>query len=118
MVSRVPMGGLGSDDMSPRQADVLKLVVEEYIRRGEPVSSLYITDHFDLGVSSATLRSIFSDLDQKGFLFAPHRSAGRIPTERGYRFYVDHLPMVGGNIEDLDRSMIQKEYLKRDFRLQ
>ncbi|MBI3395157.1 MAG: hypothetical protein HY042_04935 [Spirochaetia bacterium] len=80
---------------------MLFLVVDEYIRRGEPVSSLYITEHFDTGVSSATIRSIFSDLDQKGFLFAPHRSAGRIPTEMGYRFYVERLPVVR-SIEDLD----------------
>ncbi len=91
---------------------MLGLLVSEYVRDGRPVSSLHLTDAFHLGVSSATVRSVLVDLERKGYLYSPHRSAGRIPTEAGYRFYVEHLP-TDSALDEEDRALIQKEYLRR-----
>lgn len=103
-------------DVSERQAQILKLVIDGYILTGQPVSSLYLTQNFDIGVSSATIRSIFTELDREGYLFSPHRSSGRIPTEKGYRFYVSEIPQ-SWSIEEEERRLIQKEYLRREFQI-
>jgi len=65
--------------------------VLSYIKNAQPVGSRSITKHYDFGVESATIRNIMSNLEDEGFLSHPHTSAGRIPTEKGYRFYVDTL---------------------------
>jgi heat-inducible transcriptional repressor len=74
-----------------RSEKILREVVRLHIRTGEPVgsASLVALDCFD--VSAATLRSVMSDLEERGYLFQPHTSAGRVPTDRGYRHFVDHL---------------------------
>lgn len=80
------------DSLEQRKASVLRAVVGDYIRSGEPVGSGRIARRYRLGVSSATIRNEMAALEEMGFLAQPHTSAGRIPTDRGYRFYVDHLP--------------------------
>ena len=74
-----------------RSRRVLEALVREYIATGEPVASSLLVTATDLGVSSATVRSILARLEEEGFVQQPHTSAGRIPTDRGYRFYVDLL---------------------------
>ncbi|WEV52268.1 heat-inducible transcriptional repressor HrcA [Bifidobacterium sp. ESL0798] len=74
-----------------RRMLVLRAVVEDYIRSQEPVGSTALTRAHDLGVSSATIRNDMSALEEEGYLIQPHTSAGRIPTERGYRYFVDRL---------------------------
>src|SRR5215470_3702380 len=74
-----------------RQKRVLAALVREYIASGEPVASSLLVTAAGLGVSSATVRSILSHLEEEGYVQQPHTSAGRIPTDRGYRFYVDLL---------------------------
>src|SRR6478735_10740820 len=74
-----------------RSGRVLAALVREYIASGEPVPSSLLASAAGLGVSSATVRSILSRLEDEGFVQQPHTSAGRIPTDRGYRFYVDLL---------------------------
>ncbi|MBX7057303.1 MAG: heat-inducible transcriptional repressor HrcA [Leptospirales bacterium] len=103
-------------EISPRQAEILKLVVEGYIQHSTPISSLFLTENYQIGLSSASIRSIFVDLEGKGYLYSPHRSSGRIPTEKGYRHYVAHLPPARVLLEE-DQRVIQSEYLKRDFRI-
>jgi heat-inducible transcriptional repressor len=76
---------------SDRSKRVLAALVREYIASGEPVASSVLVTAAGLGVSSATVRSILSRLEDEGFVQQPHTSAGRIPTDRGYRFYVDLL---------------------------
>jgi len=76
--------------LTPRSGRILSTVVREYIHTGEPVASITVARR-GLGVSSATVRSILSHLERQGFVRQPHTSAGRIPTDRGYRFYVDLL---------------------------
>jgi heat-inducible transcriptional repressor len=73
---------------------VLRAVVEDYIRSQEPVGSTTLTKDHDLGVSSATVRNDMAALEDEGYLIQPHTSAGRIPTEKGYRYFVDRLATV------------------------
>jgi heat-inducible transcriptional repressor len=77
--------------LDDRRSQVLKALVEEYIRDGEPVSSGSVLERSGLDVSSATIRNDLARLESYGFAIKPHTSAGRIPTHQGYRFYVDHL---------------------------
>jgi heat-inducible transcriptional repressor len=77
--------------LDDRKAAILHAVVECYIRTGQPVSSSYVAQLGDLSVSPATVRNEMAVLEQDGFLFQPHASAGRVPTDKGYRFFVDSL---------------------------
>src|ERR1700750_2030506 len=77
--------------LSERYGRILAALVREYIASGEPVPSSLIVRAAGLGVSSATVRNILPRLEEEGFVQQPHTSAGRVPTDRGYRFYVDLL---------------------------
>ena len=78
-------------DTNDRSKRVLAALVREYITSGEPVASSVLVTAAGLGVSSATVRNILAKLEEEGYVLQPHTSAGRIPTDRGYRFYVDLL---------------------------
>jgi heat-inducible transcriptional repressor len=78
-------------DVTDRSRRVLAALVREYITSGEPVASSLLVTAAGLGISSATVRSILARLEEEGYVQQPHTSAGRIPTDRGYRFYVDLL---------------------------
>src|SRR5215204_6066259 len=80
-----------SQDAADRSKRVLAALVREYIASGEPVPSSLLVTAGGVGVSSATVRSILARLEDEGYVQQPHTSAGRIPTDRGYRFYVDLL---------------------------
>ncbi len=92
-------------DLGGRKTAVLRAVVEEYVRSGEPVGSETIAEHHNLGVSSATIRNEMAALEELGYLSHPHTSAGRIPTDLGYRRYVDSLP-AGGRLRETQRRAI------------
>ena len=92
-------------ELGPRKSAVLRAVVEQYVREGEPVSSESIADHAGLGVSSATIRNEMAALEELGYLTHPHTSAGRIPTDTGYRHFVDSLP-AGGRLREAQRRLI------------
>jgi heat-inducible transcriptional repressor len=79
------------DQLSERELRVLEAVVQTYIETAEPAGSQTIARRFGLGVSPATIRSTMSELEEKGYLFHPHTSAGRIPTDRAYRMYVNEI---------------------------
>lgn len=79
------------DLLDERQREVLRAIVQEYISSGGPVGSSQLARRAEFDVSSATMRNVMSDLEDLGYLEKPHTSAGRIPTDRGYRFYVDSL---------------------------
>ncbi len=80
-----------SDTLSEREQSVLAAVIQMYIETAEPAGSRTIAKRFPLGISAATIRNTMSDLEDRGYLFHPHTSAGRIPTDRAYRVYVDRL---------------------------
>src|SRR3990170_3413346 len=80
-----------ASELSDRERQILEAVIESYVETAEPVGSRVLSRRFGLGVSPATIRNAMSDLEEKGFLFHPHTSAGRVPTDRAYRLYVDGL---------------------------
>lgn len=80
--------------LNERKQRVLKAVIDDYILTSEPVGSKRLVDHYDLGVSSATVRNEMSQLEDLGYLSQPHTSAGRVPSDLGYREYVDNLMEV------------------------
>jgi heat-inducible transcriptional repressor len=79
------------NELSPRERRVLDAVVRIYVDTAEPAGSRNVTRRYDLGVSPATVRNTMSDLEEKGYLLHPHASAGRVPTDRAYRVFVDQL---------------------------
>lgn len=80
-----------SDELGEREREVLRAIVQEYISSGGPVGSSQLAQRPEFDVSAATMRNVMADLEDLGYLEKPHTSAGRIPTSRGYRFYVDSL---------------------------
>ena len=78
-------------ELSERQITILDAVIRNYLATGEPVGSRTISKYTDLNLSSATIRNEMSDLEEMGYIVQPHTSAGRIPSDKGYRLYVDHL---------------------------
>lgn len=80
--------------LTDRARTLLKILVERYIAEGEPVGSRTLSRHSGLDLSPASIRNIMSDLEEMGFVASPHTSAGRVPTPRGYRFFVDTLLTV------------------------
>ena len=80
-----------SQELTDRERRVLEAVIQSYVETAEPAGSRTISRRFGLGVSPATIRNTMSDLEEKGFLFHPHTSAGRVPTDLAYRVYVDSL---------------------------
>lgn len=92
-------------ELGPRKSAVLHAIVEEYVRSGEPVGSETIAERAGIGVSSATIRNEMAALEELGYLTHPHTSAGRIPTDIGYRHYVDSLP-AGGRLREAQRRAI------------
>ncbi|MBC5752466.1 heat-inducible transcription repressor HrcA [Roseburia sp. BX0805] len=77
--------------LDERKTKILNAIIKNYLETGEPVGSRTISKYTDLNLSSATIRNEMSDLEELGYILQPHTSAGRIPSDKGYRFYVDHL---------------------------
>ena len=77
--------------LTERESRILGHVVQQYIERGEPVASLWIAQHGNVGLSSASVRTVMAHLEDAGYIHQPHTSAGRVPTDRGYRYFVDRL---------------------------
>lgn len=94
-----------ADDLSERELRVLEAVIQTYIATAEPAGSQTVARRSNLGVSPATIRSTMSELEEKGYLFHPHTSAGRIPTDRGYRVFVDGLISPAPVSDDAQRTL-------------
>lgn len=90
--------------MDKRASDILSAIIDEYIRTGEPVGSKALAEKHDFGVSSATIRNTMAALEQEGYLGHPHTSAGRVPTYKGFRYYVENLM----NPEPVDPELISE----------
>lgn len=100
--------------LDARKLNILKLVVDRYIRTGEPVGSKTIAEALNNTVSPATIRNDMASLERMGYLEQPHTSAGRIPSYRGYRFYIANL-MTRQPLSDYDRRMIEDTLLRGDL---
>lgn len=99
-------------ELSERKEKILNAVIRNYLETGEPVGSRTISKYTDLNLSSATIRNEMSDLEELGYIVQPHTSAGRIPTDKGYRFYVDN--MLREKLTELDereKKVTEKEDL-------
>jgi len=92
-------------ELSERERRVLEAVIQSYVETAEPAGSRTISRRFGIGVSPATIRNTMSDLEEKGYLFHPHTSAGRVPTDIAYRLYVDSLMRVAP-IASSDRDLL------------
>ena len=99
-------------ELSERQITILDAVIRNYLATGEPVGSRTISKYTDLNLSSATIRNEMSDLEEMGYIVQPHTSAGRIPSDKGYRLYVDHLieqnEKKDKEISDMKEFVIEK----------
>ena len=93
--------------LDDRKTAILRAVVQEYIGTGQPVGSTHIANAPDINVSSATVRNEMAVLEQEGFLAQPHTSAGRVPTDKGYRFFVDHLTQPG-RLDDVKVTQVRQ----------
>jgi heat-inducible transcriptional repressor len=82
---------MSNEELNDREKNILRFIIQQFILTANPVGSRNITKRYDIGFSPATVRNIMSDLEDSGFIDHPHTSAGRIPTDKGYRFYVDSL---------------------------
>jgi len=96
-------------DLSERQKLILSLVVRDYVESAEPVSSKQLVEHFNLDFSTATVRNELAALTDLGYLRQPHTSAGRVPTESGYRYFVERL-LGKANLPSDARSMIRHQF--------
>ena len=85
---------MASAELNDRERSILTAVIRSYVETAEPAGSRTLSRRFGLGVSPATIRNTMSDLEEKGFLFHPHTSAGRVPTDKAYRVYVDELLQI------------------------
>ncbi len=95
--------------LSPRQRDILRMIVHEYVSSGRPVGSKVLVERFGLPISSATIRHEMAELEEQGLVQSLHTSGGRVPTDRGYRFYVHHL-MGTVELPAGDQIMIRHQF--------
>jgi len=93
--------------LDERKQDILRLIIRSYITSGEPVGSRTLSKSIGWKLSPATIRNVMSDLEEAGYLAQPHTSAGRVPSEKGYRFYVDHLA-DSGKVSKSDERYINR----------
>src|SRR2546430_2382819 len=98
-----------ADELTPRERRVLEAVIQTYVQTAEPAGSRTLTRRFGLGVSPATIRNTMSDLEEKGFLFHPHTSAGRVPTNKAYRAYVDALLGTASAVGSAEHERLKEE---------
>lgn len=96
-------------ELDERKTKILEAIIRNYLETGEPVGSRTISKYGELNVSSATIRNEMSDLEDLGYIIQPHTSSGRIPTDKGYRFYVDRLEVSKEReVTELKELMIEK----------
>ncbi|HEX9020515.1 MAG TPA: heat-inducible transcriptional repressor HrcA [Nitrospirota bacterium] len=101
-------------ELDERNKRVLQAVIDSYIASGSPIGSSVLVRRYDFGVSSATLRNIMAELEELGYLTHPHTSAGRIPTDFGYRYYIDSLISVENDGDDIEDHLREAPRLQGD----
>ena len=104
-----PVKDVSFVDLDERKLKILQAIVKNYMETGEPVGSRTISKYTDLNLSSATIRNEMSDLEDMGYIVQPHTSAGRIPTDKGYRLYVDMmLSKKDREVDDVKDLLLDK----------
>lgn len=100
--------------LDPRSQQILRAIIEEYVITAEPVGSQTLVERYGLAVSSATVRNIMAELEEAGYLSHPHTSAGRVPTDAGYRLYVESIaPQI--SLAPVERLMIRHQFGQVEF---
>src|SRR3954471_21647878 len=111
--------GREHEALSDRAQTLLRILIESYIRDGQPVGSRVLSRDSGLQLSSATIRNVMADLEEYGFVSSPHTSAGRIPTDKGYRFFVDTLlrmqPLDESAVAEIRRQVDSKRDSSKDL---
>ena len=104
----VPIGSseISLVQLNERSREIFRQIVESYLATGEPVGSRNLSRIIPMTLSPASVRNVMQDLEQLGLIYAPHTSAGRLPTELGLRFFVDALMQIG-DLSDKDRVAIE-----------
>lgn len=113
------MAGLQPENLrriTDRQQHILKLIIQEYVASGRPVGSKTLTDRYNVGVSSATIRNEMVELENSGFLQQRHTSGGRVPTDQGYRYFV-HFLMGVPELPSGDQIMIRHQFRQVEVQL-
>lgn len=95
-------------ELDVRKQKILNAIIQTYMETGEPVGSRTISKYTDLKLSSATIRNEMADLEEMGYILQPHTSAGRIPSDKGYRFYVDQLVQENREVASMNMMMIER----------
>ena len=105
--------GRSGEELDARAREVLRQIVMEYISSGEPISSRWLSRCGRFSLSPASLRNVMADLEEMGYLYQPHTSAGRVPTDSGYRFFINHL-MRSRKLSAQERQVIDGEVSRAD----
>lgn len=95
-------------ELDERKQKILNAIIQTYLETGEPVGSRTISKYTDLKLSSATIRNEMADLEEMGYILQPHTSAGRIPSDKGYRLYVDRLVQENREVASMNMMMIER----------
>ena len=95
--------------LAGRKSQILRAVVNEYVSFGEPIGSELLVHRYDFGCRSATVRNEMAEMADQGYLLQPHTSAGRIPTDLGYRYYVDWLMPEPADVPGSPRSLVPEQ---------
>lgn len=96
-------------ELDERKKTILQAVIRNYLETGEPVGSRTISKYTDLNLSSATIRNEMADLEEMGYILQPHTSAGRIPSDKGYRFYVDALMQKERQVYEMQELLVERQ---------
>ena len=96
-------------ELDERKKTILQAVIRNYLETGEPVGSRTISKYTDLNLSSATIRNEMADLEEMGYILQPHTSAGRIPSDKGYRFYVDALMQKERQVSEMQELLVERQ---------
>jgi heat-inducible transcriptional repressor len=104
-------------DVAQRREKILRIVINNYISTGSPVSSRTICNKYKIALCPASVRNVLADLEEQGMITHLHTSAGRIPTDKGYRYYVDRLLKYSG-LTPQEQTVINKEYLSKHLALE
>lgn len=104
---------MAEHELTEREEEVLQAVIRSYVELAEPAGSRTVARRFMLGISAATVRNTMADLEEKGFLYHPHTSAGRIPTDLAYRYYVDTL-MQPVRLTRIERERLRQKLVELD----
>ncbi len=106
-----------AEELNERSQNILEAIVEDYIASAEPVGSRAISRRHGFNLSPASVRNVMSDLEEMGFLCSPHTSAGRIPTEKGYHYYIDSLLQVR-DLSQEEESQLRKNYRFKGMKME